>query len=209
MIKLITSLRMQVATALAVSALAAFASIAPANAQGMRPDPRVGQARYAEVLANCPVYARSLGDATTARVYLAMQSPQRYRRLCDECKRRELAGMRRPGFGASIRIPGVINVGVGMGLGRGRHGKGSANRGAPTCPANWSFNPSLGKCVEARVHDIPLTAAQRDTVSRCLRLETRKIVRGDRLVTQQRCVEFQDQASPGAAGPADDEEPQS
>lgn len=66
-----------------------------------------------------------------------------------------------------------------------RHG---ASRGTPICPRGQTFKPEYGKCVGGVLHDIPLSEERKQYYIGCPRIETRLIVRGNRLVKQQRCA---------------------
>jgi len=61
-------------------------------------------------------------------------------------------------------------------------------RGAPQCPTGQTFRPEYGKCVGGVLRDIPLSNERKDYYQDCPKIETRLIVRGNRLVKQQRCA---------------------
>lgn len=65
-----------------------------------------------------------------------------------------------------------------------RHGQ---RRGGSRCPSGMTWNASAGKCLSEK-HDIPLSDADRTTLSNCDEIQTRIIWRGSRRVEQQRCA---------------------
>jgi len=64
-------------------------------------------------------------------------------------------------------------------------------RGAPNCGADGKFSEKFGKCIGKEFHDIELSAEQKATFASCERIETRTVMRGDRLVQQQRGINCQ------------------
>lgn len=63
-------------------------------------------------------------------------------------------------------------------------------RGGPKCPGNSKFSPEHGKCIGATFHDLALTDGQKEYLSGCQgSIEVRHVMRGNRMVQQQRCVD--------------------
>ncbi len=69
-------------------------------------------------------------------------------------------------------------------------GYGSRDR-APDCGSDGGFSARLGKCVGNETHDVELTGAQKATFTSCGRIMTRTVLKGDRLVHQQKGINCQ------------------
>ncbi len=61
-------------------------------------------------------------------------------------------------------------------------------RGNPICPTGQTFKPEYGKCVGSVLHPIPLSDERKEYYVGCPKFEYRFVVRGNRLVKQQRCA---------------------
>ena len=66
----------------------------------------------------------------------------------------------------------------------------SRRQGAPNCGSRGTFSAKYGKCI-GEFHDIQLTESQKATFASCERIMTRTVMKGNRLVQQQKGINCQ------------------
>lgn len=68
------------------------------------------------------------------------------------------------------------------GIGRGRH------HGGPRCPGGSKWSGEYGKCIGTHFHHIPVSPERQAELATCRNIETHMVMRGNKLVEQQRGV---------------------
>lgn len=163
-------------------------------------------AQMARLRAECP-------EATLKRYTFSKADPALEKRLLDHCKAvKEKELLAAPPAAAGPRVasrapaapateegeplaeadeaPGVEiardRIGAEPAMFRPGYGHGP-RRGGPRCHGGGQWNPHFGKCMGPTRH-IPISPENRAALGSCQDIQSRQVVRGNRLVTQQKGI---------------------